>query len=235
MPAALAVVGALALPGAATAAPKLKTTPSFAGSRLVVTVTSAKTFTARTRPRAVKVAAGAATYKLKAGHADRAQEHAGGPGRSARRSSPGSTRPRSGSASGRRRARSSSSGPRRRLRPRRPRAAQRPAAARPRPRRPTGGGTAPPATPGVTLTRDDAAGQRGARRGDLLLERVESGSVTMTYHRDLPLRQRGVPHPRRPTGTRSRARSATRPRGARARGRSPRRTRSPSAAAAWWS
>ena len=36
--------------------------------------------------------------------------------------------------------------------------------------------------PGLTLTPDDAAG-RAAVSGDLLLERVESGSVTMTYQR----------------------------------------------------
>jgi len=67
VPAAVAAAGALTLPGAAAAPPKLKTSPSFAGSRLVVTATSPKKFTARTRPRAVKVIAGAATYKLKPG------------------------------------------------------------------------------------------------------------------------------------------------------------------------
>src|SRR5829696_5985585 len=67
MPAALAAAGALALPAGATAAPKHKTSPSFQGSRLVVTVTSGKKFTARTRPRAVKVAVGAVTYKLQQG------------------------------------------------------------------------------------------------------------------------------------------------------------------------
>jgi len=61
---AVAAAGALALPAAAGAAPKLKASPSFSGDRMVVTVTSAKKFTAKSRPRAVKVAAGGAPYKL---------------------------------------------------------------------------------------------------------------------------------------------------------------------------
>ena len=49
---------------------------------------------------------------------------------------------------------------------------------------PGGGGALPPAAPpGITLTRDDAAGQQALAGGDLLLERVESGSATMTYYR----------------------------------------------------
>ena len=61
---AVATAGALALPATAGAAPKLKASPSFSGDRMVVTVTSAKAFTSRSRPRAVKVAAGGVPYKL---------------------------------------------------------------------------------------------------------------------------------------------------------------------------
>jgi len=64
MAAAVALLGTLAVPGAAGAAPKLKAVPALQGGRLVVTVTSAKRFTTKTRPRAVKVAAGGATYRL---------------------------------------------------------------------------------------------------------------------------------------------------------------------------
>ena len=62
---AVALVCALALPAAASAAPKLKATPSVKASRLVVTLTSSKAFTKKTRPRGVSVKAGGASYKLK--------------------------------------------------------------------------------------------------------------------------------------------------------------------------
>ena len=181
---ALAAIAALALPGAAGAAPKLKAAPSFSGSRLVVTVTSAKKFTARTRPRAVKVAVGGASYKLKPG------------ARSARKSTW-----RSGALSAGRLnalyARSvrisvktlAGTVTQKRSTPAAP--------AAPAPGAPGGSSPAPytippvptppsgPAltVPGVTLTRDDTAGRAALGGGDLLLERVESGSVTMTYYR----------------------------------------------------
>ncbi len=184
MPAALAAIGALAVPGAAGAAPKLKAAPSFSGSRLVVTVTSGKKFTARTRPRAVKVAADAATYKLKQGS------------RTARKSTW-----RSGTLSAAQLAglyakkvrisvkTASGTVKQTRLTP--------PATAAPAPGAPGGSSPAPytippvptppsgPAltAPGVTLTRDDTAGRAALGSGNLLLERVESGSVTMTYYR----------------------------------------------------
>jgi hypothetical protein len=176
LPAALAAAAALALPTTAGAAPKLKTSPSFAGSRLVVTVTSAKPFTKRTRPRAVKVAVGGTGYWLRQSS------------RSARRStwrsivlSAGqlsalyatkvriSVRTNTGMVIQRRRTPAA------------------PAAPVPgggtAPGTPPAGGGTPPAAPGVTLTRDDAAAKAALGSGDLLLERVESGSVTMTYYR----------------------------------------------------
>src|ERR1044072_6374693 len=61
---AVALTGALALPGASVAAPKLKAKPSFSGGRVVVTVTSGKKFTRRTRPRSVKLRTVGATYWL---------------------------------------------------------------------------------------------------------------------------------------------------------------------------
>ena len=48
---------------------------------------------------------------------------------------------------------------------------------------PSPGGSAPPAAPGVTLTRDDAAAKAALGSGDLLLERMTAGSVTQTYYR----------------------------------------------------
>jgi hypothetical protein len=188
MTAALAAAGALALPGAAGAAPKLQTTPSFKGSRLVVTVTSAKTFTKRTRPRAVKVVAGGVAYKLKPGT------------RTARKSTW-----RSGTLSAGQRTALYAKQVRitvktlagtvtqKRTTPPAPGV---PAPGGPAPGGPAPGGggiyTPPPVptppsapeltSPNATLTRDDTAG-RAAVSGDLLLERVESGSVTMTYRR----------------------------------------------------
>ena len=175
VPAALAAVGALALPGAAGAAPKLKTTPSFAGSRLVVTVTSGKAFTARTRPRAVKVAAGGATYNLKAG------------ARSARKSTW-----RSGALSAAQLASLYATKVRISVKTRAgtvkqtrstPAAPAVPAPGGSAPTTPPPAAGTPPAAPGVTLTRDDAAARAALGTGDLLLERAESGSVTMTYYR----------------------------------------------------
>ncbi len=175
MPAALAAVGALALPGAATAAPSLKTKPSFAGSRLVVTVTSGKKFTARTRPRAVKVAAGAATYKLKQG------------AKSARKSTW-----RSGALSAAQLAGlyatkvritvKTASGTVKQTRTAPPAPGPGGPTTPPTTPGPTGG-SAPPAAPGVTLTRDDAAARAALGSGDLLLERMTAGSVTQTYYR----------------------------------------------------
>ena len=173
LPAALVAVGALALPGAATAAPKLTTKPSFAGSRLVVTVTSSKAFTARTRPRAVKVKAGAATYKLKQG------------AKSARKSTW-----RSGALSSAQLGALYASKVRISVKTASGTVKQtRTAPAAPAPGGTTpGGGTAPgggtpPAAPGVTLTRDDAAAKAALGSGDLLLERMTAGSVTQTYYR----------------------------------------------------
>ena len=189
LPAALAAAGALALPAAAGAAPKLKASPSFKAGRLVVTVTSAKAFTARTRPRAVKVAAGGAPYKLTQAK------------RSARTSvwrSDRLTAGQLGTLSARRvrisvRTAAGTVTQRRSL-PLAP-AALAPAAPAPTP---APGGTSPApwvvppvptpprgpelTAPGLTLTPDDAAG-RAAVSGDLLLERVEPGSATTTYQR----------------------------------------------------
>jgi hypothetical protein len=176
MPAALAAAGALALPGAATAAPKLKTSPSFEGSRLVVTVTSGKKFTSRTRPRAVKVAAGGATYKLKQG------------ARSARKS-----KWRSGALSTAQLAGlyatkvritvKTASGSVKQTRTAPPAPGPAPGGSAPTTPGPTGGSAPPPAAPGVTLTRDDAAAKAALGSGDLLLERMTAGSVTQTYYR----------------------------------------------------
>jgi hypothetical protein len=181
---AVATAGALALPAAAGAAPKLKASPSFSGDRMVVTVTSAMRFTAKSRPRAVKVAAGGAPYELTQAK------------RSARKSvwrSARLTAGQLGTLSARRvrisiRTAAGTVTQRRSL----PRAPAIPAPA------PAPVGTSPApwvvppvptpprgpelTAPGVTLTPDDAAG-RAALSGDLLLERVESGSVTMTYRR----------------------------------------------------
>ena len=179
---AVATAGALALPAAAGAAPTLKASPSFSGDRMVVTVTSAKKFTAKSRPRAVKVAAGGVPYKLtQAKRSARksvwrsARLTAGQLGTLSARTVRISVRTAAGTVTQRRSL---------------PLA---PAAPAPAP-----GGTSPApwvvppvptpprgpelTVPGVTLTPDDAAG-RAALSGDLLLERVESGSVTMTYHR----------------------------------------------------
>ncbi len=183
---AVATAGALTLPAAAGAAPKLKASPSFSGDRMVVTVTSAKAFTAKSRPRSVKVAAGGVPYKLTQAK------------RSARKSvwrSARLTAGQLGTLSARRvrisvRTAAGTVTQRRSL----PRA---PAVPTPAPA-PAPGGTSPApwvvppvptpprgpelTAPGLTLTPDDAAG-RAAVSGDLLLERVESGSVTMTYQR----------------------------------------------------
>jgi hypothetical protein len=176
LPAALAAAAALTLPGTAGAAPKLKTSPSFSGSRLVVTVTSAKRFTARTRPRAVKVAAGGAGYKLKPGArtARKSTWRSGALG-AAQLAGLYATKVRisvktlAGTVT---RMRSTPAAP----------AAPAPGGGSAPATPPAGGGT-PPAAPGVTLTRDDAAAKAALGTGDLLLERVESGSVTMTYYR----------------------------------------------------
>ena len=175
MPAALVAAGALALPGAATAAPKLKTSPSFEGSRLVVTVTSGKKFTSRTRPRGVKVATGGATYKLQQG------------ARSARKS-----KWRSGALSSSQLAALSAakvritvktaSGTVKQTRTAPAVSGDGGSNGPGAPPTPTGG-TAPPAAPGVTLTRDDAAAKAALGSGDLLLERMTAGSVTQTYYR----------------------------------------------------
>ena len=176
IPSALAAIGALALPGAAGAAPKLKAAPSFSGSRMVVTVTSAKAFTARTRPRAVKVKAGAATYKLKAGaRSARKSTWRSGALSAAQLAGLYATKVRitvrtaSGTVS---QTRSTPAAP----------AAPAPGGGTAPTTPPAGGGT-PPAAPGVTHTRDDAAARAALGSGDLLLERVDSGSVTMTYYR----------------------------------------------------
>ena len=181
---AVATAGALALPAAAGAAPKLKASPSFSGDRMVVTVTSAKKVTVKSRPRAVKVAAGGVPYKLTQAK------------RSARKSVWRSARLTAGQLGtlSARRVRISvktaaGTVTQRRSLPRAP-AAPTPV--------PGPGGTSPApwvvppvptpprgpelTAPGLTLTLDDAAG-RAAVSGDLLLERVESGSVTMTYQR----------------------------------------------------
>ncbi len=183
---ALAAAGALALSAAAVAAPTLKASPSFAGSRLVVTVTSAKAFTRRTLPRAVKVAVGGATYKLKPAK------------RSARKSTWRSGALGSGQLTAlyAKQVRISvktlaGTVTQRRSTPARPAAPPDPDPAPamgpipytipPVPTPPSG--PAPPTPFGATLTRDDAAG-RAALSGDLLLERaVESGTATVTYDR----------------------------------------------------
>ena len=173
LPAALAAAGALALPAAASAAPKLTTKPSFAGSRLVVTVTSAKKFTARTQPRAVKVKAGAATYKLKQGaKSARKSTWRSGALSAAHLAGLYATKVRitvSTVAGTVKQTRSTPAAP----------AAPAPGGSTPT----TPGGGAPPAAPGVTLKRDDAAAKAALGSGDLLLERMTAGSVTQTYYR----------------------------------------------------
>lgn len=185
LPAALAAAGALALPAAAGAAPKLKTSPSFAGSRLVVTVTSAKAFTKRTRPLAVKVRAVDATYSLsrRARSARKSTWRTGTMGASRLAQLSGtpvriSVRTASGTV---KQTRTLPGAP---AAPAPPPVSYTPPAGtyfpiQPVPTPPRG----PDLTvPGLTLTLDDAAG-RAALSGDLLLERAEPAGTTTSLHR----------------------------------------------------
>jgi hypothetical protein len=171
--ACLAALPLLTVPAAASAAPKLSATPKLQASRLVVTVTSARAFTARTRPRAVAVSAGAATYKLKAGKrtarksvwrsATLPTDQAAGLNGKALKIK---VKTRAGTVT------------KTKMLP----AVQAPQGVSPAPPTPAAPGPAPPAVPGITLTRNDDAG-RQLVSGDLLLERADIGNYTQTYYR----------------------------------------------------
>lgn len=186
MPAALAAVaGALALPGAAVAAPKLTTKASLSGGRMVVMVTSGKKFTRRTRPLAVKVRTVDATYSLSRGarsarksawrtgtmSASRLAQLSGTPVRISVRTASGTvkqTRTLPGAAAA----------------PAPPPVPYTPPAGtyfpiQPVPTPPRG---PDPLVPGLTLTLDDAAG-RAALSGGLLLERAVPAGTTTSLRR----------------------------------------------------
>lgn len=166
----LAALVALALPASAGAAPKLSVKPAIQSSRLVVTVSSTRALPRRSRPTAVSVTGAGATYKLK-----RASS-------SARKSTWRSgmlTAPQVAALSGaslRVKVKTPAGSVTKTVSvPAAPTAPGGPAPAPP--------GAAPPQVPGVTLTRDDAAGRQALGAGDLLLERPEIGNVTQTYYR----------------------------------------------------
>jgi len=171
-----AVVVSLAAPNAAGAAPKLKASPSLKAGRLVVTLTSKQALTPKTRPRSVSVASGAATYKLKrVSSAKRKSVWRSKPLAAGQLAALGGKQVRI-----RVKTRAGALALKRSV----PAAAPAPGPGGGTAPAPPAGGGAPGANPpGLTLTRDDAAGRQALAGGDLLLERTESGNAVMTYRR----------------------------------------------------